>query len=154
MIPRRIGAGFTPVGALLRGPSDGTFFAALREAFAKARAERPSREYLLYSEWDELFKIAEQDGIVDYHREGRFATPFGMGLLRLWRAIRDAKANAIPANEFMAKWDADIDARAVHSAGSTLGFRPREDREPPNSRRTQREDPDDDELPFKVQVGA
>lgn len=92
----------------LHGSSNGTFFRALGAAWKTARTE--GRDYLYFAEWDELWAIAERDGIIAvYEGSWRFAHPLGNALLRLWRAMKAARADGVSEYHFWMRWDAMID---------------------------------------------
>lgn len=84
------------------------FWAAVQSEFAYARSQE--RSHLTYDEWDGLFDKAVEAGVAAVHVDSKgepqqhFAGPFGYALLRLWRAVRDAKARGLTAREFSAEF--------------------------------------------------
>lgn len=73
--------------------------------------------WLTYEEWDHLFEGAQQAGIMAVYDDGngepsaRFANPAAIGLLHLWRAIQQAKAEGIAPLAFAREYDARIEAQ-------------------------------------------
>lgn len=116
-----IKSGMVSLANLVQKPNGGAFFSALREAWQTAAKER--RAYLFFAEWEVLFKLAEECGLIATI-DTAFVSPFGLPLLRLWRAMRDARAAGQSELEFWSRWDAQCDRE--HVAATSVAYRPPE----------------------------
>lgn len=86
------------------------------DTMATGRRIRIEAPWLTYEEWEHLFGVAIEQGIMAVHGDEagvarpEFANPAAMGLLRFWRAMRDARAKGIEARQFALRYDAMIES--------------------------------------------